>query len=410
MEGLVAVLSFGICVLWDCVVLIRSLAPMEGLIAIFGFWAFLIALVMRKTITTYLEKSKSEGSAELTTLTQRVGQLESLVSTLNNQLTELNTNAEFTQKLLMESARKLAEAEQLLIETTNQTTILIEKAQSAEHGLKLIEATPPESSFGKVVNDQTIRFERLLPGRLDEVWKYFTVAGEASKWLAPGNIEARLGGRIELNFEPDKLPFRQGKGSRIIGLFNSFEPGHKLGFSWMDTADDLDSAVSIELSEKGNQTAVVLTHSRLPASRMHEFMASWHAHLDVLAARLANILPPDFNKRFNQVVQKYAAIVAGTIVISGTAAATLPAPAEAASTLDQNTYQTIKAERTDIMKRYDLLWRDVDEHQRRVDALKRDTSLESQRQVDQLDRQLEDEYRDLRQLELDIKELDKVLK
>ena len=138
-------------------------------------------------------------------------------------------------------------------------------------------------------------------------------------------------------------------------------------------------------------------------------MAAWHAHLDVLAARLANIVPPDFSRRFSQVVQKYAAMVAATIVVSGSAAAAMQLPAQAASNLDQGSYQTVKTERSDLLRRYDLLWRDVDAHQRTVDQLKRDNSIDSQRQVDQLDRQLEDEYRDLHQLEAEIKELDKVL-
>ena len=359
---------------------------------------------------SYLEKTKSAPTEEISNLNQRVQQLESLVSTLNNQLTEINANSEFSQKLLVDCARKLSDAEHLIVAATNQTTVLIEQAQTELAKPRMIEAAPVESSFGEVINNQTVRFERLLPGSVDKAWQYFTTSEHLSSWLAAANIEARLGGRVELNFAGKEQAQRQVKGNRIIGLINSFEPGRKLGFSWMDTADDLDSAVAIELSEKGGQTSLVLTHSRLPEDRMHEFMAAWHAHLDILAARLANLVPPDFNKRFNQVVQKYAAIVAGTIVVTSTAAASLSVAAEAAAPVEQNAYQAIKSERSDLMRRYDLLWRDVDEHQRRLDLLRRDSSLEAQRQIDQLDRQLEVEYRDLHQLELDIKDLDKALR
>ena len=96
--------------------------------------------------------------------------------------------------------------------------------------------------------------------------------------------------------------------------------------------------------------------------------------------------------------------------MTSTAAASLSVAAEAAAPVEQNAYQAIKSERSDLMRRYDLLWRDVDEHQRRLDLLRRDSSLEAQRQIDQLDRQLEVEYRDLHQLELDIKDLDKALR
>lgn len=140
---------------------------------------------------------------------------------------------------------------------------------------------------------------------------------------------------------------------------------------------------------------------------MHEFLAGWHTHLDVLAARLTNSIPPIFSKRFNQVVQKYAAIVASTVVVSGASGVSLPS--QAASGLDEASYQTIKTERSDLMKKYDLLWRDVDEQQRRISSLKKEDSIDAQRQVDQLDRQLENDYRDLHDIELRIKDLDKVL-
>lgn len=380
---------------------------MEGMIAIIGFWVFVIALVMKKPLMAYLDKDKSRTqlSQEVNELSQRVQQLESLLSTSANQFLELKESTENTQRLLIESARRMDEAQQVFLETSQQNSVLIEDLQ--QRSPKLIEAHLPESSFGVVVNDNTVRFERTLPGHIEEVWKYFTQPTFLSRWLAEATVEARLGGRIELSFDEAEMPERKEKGKRIIGLINGFEPLRKLAFSWMDTSNDLDSAVSVELSEQGDKTNVVLTHTRLPRSRMHEFLAGWHTHLDVLAARLTNSIPPIFSKRFNQVVQKYAAIVASTVVVSGASGVSLPS--QAASGLDEASYQTIKTERSDLMKKYDLLWRDVDEQQRRISSLKKEDSIDAQRQVDQLDRQLENDYRDLHDIELRIKDLDKVL-
>lgn len=380
---------------------------MEGFIAILGFFACIIALILKKPISTYLERNKVQDSPELSTLSERVLQLESTLLKLTNQVIDLKESTEQAQAMLIESAERLSEAQQLLLESSQENSIEI--SSPTESSLKLIEAGIPEHLFGKVVNDHTVRFERLLPGPIEEVWNYFSSPEHLSSWLASTNIEPRLGGRIELNFDRSQMSEGKLNGGRIIGLINGFEPLRKIAFSWMDITDDLDSAVSVELADHGDQTSVVLTHSRLPKDRMHEFLASWHTHLDILAALLSNAVPPLFGKRFNQVLHKYAAIVASTIVISG-ASGMASMPAEAASGLDEGSYQTIKAERSDLMKQYDLLWRDVDEHQRRVDSLKKESSIESQRQVDQLDRQLEDEYRNLHQLEHEIKALDKVLK
>ncbi len=383
---------------------------MDGTIAIIGFWIFVIAIVMRKPLITYLERGKKPVEIESRgsdALTERVQQLEGIVSKLTDYVSELKDGTAYAQQMLIESAQKLDEAQNLLLESSEKTQMMLE-SMSQEAGVRLIEAGPPPESLGTVVSGDTIRFERSLQANIADVWRHFTEPELLRKWLASqATLENKTGGRVELAFD-GAMQVQQKSGSRIIGLVKAFEPVQRLAFSWMDIENDLDSAVSIELHEDADGTALVLNHSRLPHGKMHEFMAFWHAHLDVLAARLANIVPPDFNARFHQVVHKYAAIVASTVVVSSTAFATMPA-ADAANNLDANSYQSVKAERSGLMKQYDLLWRDVDEHQKRVDMLKRDRSLESQRELDQLDRQLEDEYRDLHQLEIQIKDMDRVL-
>ena len=45
-----------------------------------------------------------------------------------------------------------------------------------------------------------IRFERLLPGPIERVWAYLTESEKRSRWLASGEMDIRIGGRVELNF------------------------------------------------------------------------------------------------------------------------------------------------------------------------------------------------------------------
>jgi hypothetical protein len=127
---------------------------------------------------------------------------------------------------------------------------------------------------------------------------------------------------------------------------------------------------------------------------MHEFMAGWHAHLDILTARLKNAVPPSFQKRFREVVQTYAMLTASFIISIG--------PASAAA--DNEGRQAIQAERSHLMARYDNIWRDADDLHRQIDILKRDNSDESSHAVSKLEKALQDEYRDLHQVELDIRD------
>jgi uncharacterized protein YndB with AHSA1/START domain len=382
---------------------------MDGILAVGGFWLCMILLVMKKPMMTYIEKHKTQTVKEIEALREQVRHLESTVIAMGKELSDVRETSDFTHHLLTENANEAIESHRLLTEhsanagakTNSQKLIGVNGSHSinTSNSIKLISSDAVSADdLGKIINEHTVRFERVLPAPVERVWQYFTEPHYLSKWLAIGCVEPRVGGRVELNFDVDEMPERKEKGSRIRGLVNTYEPMSSLAFSWVDTDTSLHTTVSIELTPRGDQTAVVLTHSRLPKDRMHEFMAGWHTHFDVLRARLSNIMPPNFRQRFKQVVQTYAAVVA-TVVVSG-------APAVAANPADAD-YQIIQTERSHLMQKYDLLWRDADSIQRQISLLRRDNSPESDRAVDRLDRQLQNEYRDLHDLELEIHDLDR---
>ena len=94
---------------------------------------------------------------------------------------------------------------------------------------------------GEIIDRQTVRFERLLPGPIEHVWPYLT--------------------------ESEKR--------------------------WGENAED--SEVTFELQPRGNHVLLTVTHRRL-ADR--DFMVSvaggWHVHLDILADHLNGRVPPPF--------------------------------------------------------------------------------------------------------------------
>ncbi len=382
----------------------------EGILAIGGFWLIILVLVLKKPISSLIERSKVQ-DAEVAALGERIKNLEGMLAAVtedcnrvNLELGELKQSADFSHKLLSEHQRSL---ESIQTAQLAQTVRVLEpgvgggipgSAPTAQPRMLSSNAPKPED-FGKVINEHTIRFERMLPASRERLWSYLTESQYLNTWLANGAIEDQFGGRVELIFKDNQAPERQGTETKIRGLVSHSETNKALAFSWIDTENQLESLVSIELVEAGDQTKLILTHSRLPHPKMHEVMAAWHAHLDTLLARVRNIMPPDFVERFREVIQVYITIVA-TVTICA-------APVSAAGAGD---YQAMSTERSHLMVKYDNLWREVDTLQRDMSALKRDSSSEAKKDLDQMDSNLKDRYRDLQQLEYEIRDLDKALK
>jgi uncharacterized protein YndB with AHSA1/START domain len=405
----------------------------EGILAVVGFWVCMIAIVMKKPFMAYIEQSKVQQTDASRLMDARVRELEGAVASLGTNMSELKESTEFAHKMIIESSKKLAESHQLLIESSQKLTQPqlnhVEQVPNAVKAMDLPTSAPSTSSsnsgdaptrpliappptpllpnnqsydpnLGRVINESTFQFERILPAPVNRVWQYLTNSDFLSSWLAVASIECRVGGRVELQFDQLEIPERAEQGTTIRGLVSAYEAERKLEYSWIDTTSHLESAVSFELTAQGNETKLTVTHSRVPSARMHVFMAGWHAHLDILTARLKNAVPPLFQKRFREVVQTYAMLAASFIIAIG--------PASAATDNIEGR-QAIQAERNHLMARYDNIWRDADDLHRQIDVLKRNKTDESSRAIERLEKALQDEYRDLHQVELDIKDMNVAL-
>jgi uncharacterized protein YndB with AHSA1/START domain/cell division protein FtsB len=382
---------------------------MEGIIAVLGFWIFLLAIIAKKPLMAYIEQSKV-ANKDVAALTQRVQQLENSVVTIGTDIQEVKDTSEFAHRLLIDSAQQIADAHKLLTQNVQQmadakklldiqanqtqsTITVVAKPDGSvppqAHDPKLIAnerkllttSTPLINELGKVIGDGTVRFERVLPAPIERVWQYLTAPDCLPQWLAAGSIDQRFGGKVELNFDLEEMPERQDHGAQIHGTISFLEPLRTLSHSWNDDASKLQSNVCFQVSTDGDQTTLVVTHSQLPQDRLHEIMAGWHTHLDILKARLTEAMPPSFRKRYREVLQTYAAVVATTLVIS-TAALAAPAAVAAPPSSD---YQAIQAERSHMLSRYDAIARDADDLKRRIADLKRDTSPEAGRTAEQLE-------------------------
>ena len=151
-----------------------------------------------------------------------------------------------------------------------------------------------EERYGKVIAPNAIRFERILPGPIERVWSYLTESEKRAKWLASGPMAQHVGGDVELTWlhtnldtqKPDDPPEKYKNGHTMKATITRCEPPHVLGYSWGARADAL-SEVVFELSVRGKDVLLVLTHHRLPNTNdLLGVSGGWHAHLDTLVEHL----------------------------------------------------------------------------------------------------------------------------
>lgn len=145
------------------------------------------------------------------------------------------------------------------------------------------------------IKPSTVRLERLLPGPVERVWAYLTESKKRATWLAAGEFDLRLGGRIELIFENDKLSDeRRGAGMRRFeGKITRLEPLRALAYTW--NWDGRDSEVLYELTPKGKDVLLTIEH-RLPEDQglIKGVGGGWATHVGILADQLSGVKPRPF--------------------------------------------------------------------------------------------------------------------
>ena len=151
-------------------------------------------------------------------------------------------------------------------------------------------------AYGALSEDATLTLQRLLPGSIDRVWAYLTESDLRRQWLAAGPMDLRVGGAVELVWRNSELMENPGEAPegfdehRMESEIIEVDPPHRLAISWGSTG-----GVTFELEPVGDMVRFTLTHHRIPdRSIMLNVSAGWHAHLDVLAARLAGEEPEPF--------------------------------------------------------------------------------------------------------------------
>ena len=151
-----------------------------------------------------------------------------------------------------------------------------------------------------LIKPSTIRFERLLPGPVERVWAYLTESKKRATWLAAGEFDLRLGGRIELHFDNDSLsdetapPGALGAGKHTAeGKITRLEPLRALAHTW--SWGDKVSEVTYELTPRGKDVLLTIQH-RLPDVQGIKLAVGggWATHVGILEDQLKGVKPRGF--------------------------------------------------------------------------------------------------------------------
>ncbi len=149
------------------------------------------------------------------------------------------------------------------------------------------------NDYGKLIAADTLYFERVLQGTPDRVWEYLTDSELRGKWLASGEMEPKVGGKVELHFhhpnlsdEPDPAPEKYSdiaEGSKSNGVVTEFDPPRRLSFLWGNEGE-----VTFELEPLDGEVLLKLTHRKLSTDKETRMgtLAGWHTHLNILRDHL----------------------------------------------------------------------------------------------------------------------------
>lgn len=179
--------------------------------------------------------------------------------------------------------------------------------------MKTTTATPARPV--SLIENNTVRVERLLPGPIERVWAYITESEKRARWLARGEFDLRVGGKIALQFDNnslsgDKNPpakYKEKATGTMTGAITRVDPPRFLSHTWIWEAGPTE--VTYELTPKGKNTLLVITHRRMNGEPLPaNVMSGWDVHSGILSDLLAGREPRPFWTTHAELETEYAGV------------------------------------------------------------------------------------------------------
>ena len=163
-------------------------------------------------------------------------------------------------------------------------------------------------AYGVLTEPTTLKIQRLLPGPIERVWDYLTQSDLRRQWLAAGDMQMKAGTPFEFVWRNDELSSPPGKRpagfpeeQRMQSRITECDPPRKLSFTWQGSDD-----VSFELTPKGKEVLLTLTHRRLPdRATLLKVSAGWHMHLELLVACVTDSKREPFWDGWSRLMTEY---------------------------------------------------------------------------------------------------------
>ncbi len=132
----------------------------------------------------------------------------------------------------------------------------------------------------RTANGSEGRLTRHFAHPRDAVWALLTESAGIARWIAPGTLEPREGGRVHIDFGDS--------GIIIDSRVTAFEPPSHLAYSW-SSGDEPDRPLDWHLAESGGGTTLTLTVTLPEGEDISKACAGFDAHLEMLAAALEDV-------------------------------------------------------------------------------------------------------------------------
>jgi uncharacterized protein YndB with AHSA1/START domain len=139
-----------------------------------------------------------------------------------------------------------------------------------------------------------LQIRRRVNATAEQIFDLWTKPDLMARWMSPfpgavnceANSDLRPGGAFSLIMS-------SAESSReVSGTYVEIDRPRKLVFTWIGPlTNNMNTLVTVELTPRGDETDLVLTHERLPTSAIHEgHTKGWGNILDHLADAAAQDL------------------------------------------------------------------------------------------------------------------------
>jgi len=141
------------------------------------------------------------------------------------------------------------------------------------------------SEDGHFLKENAVRFERLLPGPIENVWAFLSQPERLPGWFGKGTIEPRVGGAVKL------------MDGHIRGTVTQWIPLQKLAYTWNVFAPGEtnsaypESYLTLELQRQGKDVKLTLVHLPVLERFVKQNAMGWHTFLDMLEVAVREEAP-----------------------------------------------------------------------------------------------------------------------